>query len=183
MRDIQQFAQTYKIAILTGFVGMILGIIIFVGVRLLFQPNDQVHYHANFAVFIDGKRQEFKDFRYFEEVQSCAAHDTPRSRVHMHDNNDHIVHVHDFIVTWADFFTNIGWSLNDTLLFDGKTAYSAPQFVLNGQKTSSSDQQLQDEFAQIQSDAAEANKTQDPASCKGSEDVDFWAKTRRALWY
>lgn len=187
--------------------GLLVGVVGLTAIRFALQPSHEVHYHANFAVFIHGQREQFKGFQYYQEEASCSAKDTPQSRVHMHDNNNHIVHVHDTRVTWADLFNNLGWVLGDHLVSDGIHAYQDGQggklsFVLNGKPTASiadeviksedrllisfggEDQDgLNQQFKQIESDAHQFNEQKDPAACKGPEDTGLWPRLERALWF
>ena len=51
--------------------------------------------------------------RYMEDVASCygGAGSNPRERVHFHENNPDVVHVHAAGATWGHLFQNLGWSL------------------------------------------------------------------------
>ena len=104
-------------------VGVVAGILLFGLVRFVGQPDDSVHYHANFGVYIQGERRTFEGTQYYQEIASCSAKENPQGRVHMHDNIGHVVHVHADLVTWSNFFSILGWSLNEKVLFDGKTVY------------------------------------------------------------
>jgi hypothetical protein len=187
-------------------IGLALGIVLFGLVRFVFLPTQEVHYHANFAVFINGERQQFNGPQYYQEIASCTTHDTPQSRVHMHDNVSHIVHVHDKLVTWGNLFTVLGWSLHEKSLFDGTHVYTDGQeshlrFMLNGRPVlsianeviqsedrllvsfGSADQKtLEQQYAQIESDAGEFNRKLDPASCRGLQQADVWNRLRAAFW-
>lgn len=187
--------------------GALCGVLLFGLVRFAWQPSDSVHYHASFAVFINGERILFKDQVYYQEIASCNTSATPQSLVHMHDQNNHIVHVHRDLMTWADFFAVLGWSLNDRMVFDGKKAYldgqgGRLQFILNNRPTysvaneviksedrllisfSNQDQKtLGEQYAQIPRDAGKFNATKDPAACRGPEDESLWRRIERALWF
>jgi len=132
----------------------LLGIMTFVAFRFITYKSTDVHYHANFGLYINGQRDEFKSFTFYEEVQSCTVHDptNPRTRVHMHDQNNGLIHVHAEGATWGYFFANLGYTLGDKLIetdsvFDnaknkGYTIYADGKdgnklsFILNGKKTS-----------------------------------------------
>lgn len=187
--------------------GVVLGALIIGLVRFVGMQSDETHYHANMAVFINGKKQDFKGPQYYQEVSACDEHASPLGRVHMHDENPGLVHVHDTVVTWGDLFTNLGWSLNNSMIYDGKDAYINDQggklsFVLNGKQTRSianeiigdkdrllisygteDDAILQKEFAQVASDAKKADTTADPSTCQGPEHEDTWTKLRKAFWF
>lgn len=174
----------------------LLGAVSFVGYRYATYKSDNVHYHANFALYIDGNKDNFKDMTFYEEVQACASddHDSPTSRVHMHDENPALIHVHAHAVTWGHFFANIGYTLGDTLVKNDANTYvdgvdgNKLTFILNGQPTSSVANRLiksedtllitygKEDAATIKSrydaiprDAPKANTTYDPASCSGGQ--------------
>ena len=134
-------------------------------------------------------------------------HASPLGRVHLHEQNPGLVHVHDAVVTWADLFANIGWALSNSMLYDGRTAYVGGQggtlsFVLNGRPTRSianeiigdrdrllidfstdDEAVLRQRAQQVPIDAARADETNDPAACQGPEHQDMWMRLRQALWF
>lgn len=57
--------RSIAIALAAGF---LLGAIWLVALRYVTYKNDAVHYHANFALYINGQREEFKSFTYYEEI-------------------------------------------------------------------------------------------------------------------
>src|SRR6185295_4220253 len=62
-----------------------------------------------------------------------------KGRVHMHDNVNDVIHVHDKAVTYGDFFTNLGWAIGPDFVFTDKglVSNSADKqwtFMLNGSK-------------------------------------------------
>lgn len=122
--------------------GLLLGALLILGIRFVsYKPADHVHYHANFAVYINGVREQFKDPSYYEDVMACAPtgnNITPAERAHMHENINDAVHVHDHAVTWGQLFTNLGWSLGDNFIKTRTTMYTASDnsqlhIMLNGQ--------------------------------------------------
>jgi hypothetical protein len=176
-------------------------------VRFLVTPHDEVHYHANVAVFINGQREEFRGAQYYQEVAACDQHDSPLGRVHLHDKNSHVVHVHDSVVTWGELFMNLGWSLNNSMVYDGHTPYINGQggelhFILNDKPTRSianeiigdrdrllisygteDDAALQKQFSQVESDAKHFDETADPAACQGPHHEDIWTRLRQAFFF
>jgi hypothetical protein len=186
--------------------GVILGVVAIGLVRFVASNHDETHYHANVAVFINGQKQDFKGPQYYQEISACDEHASPLGRVHLHDENPGLVHVHDTVVTWADLFTNLGWSLTNTMLYDGHKAYVNDEsgkltFILNGKQTrsianevigdqdhllisygSEDDATLQKEFAEVPSDAKKADTTADPAACQGPEHKDVWTRLRQAFF-
>jgi hypothetical protein len=122
--------------------GLLLGALIVLGIRFATYKPVQVHYHANFAVYINGKREEFKGPQYYQEVAVCSSTNDihmPQQRTHMHDNINSVIHVHDHSVTWGQFFENLGWYVGpDFIQKDDGTRYVADDtnklnVVINGQ--------------------------------------------------
>ena len=62
--------------------GLILGALVILGIRFAMYSPKHTHYHANFAVYINGQREEFKKPTYYEDVATCTAYDniTPAER-------------------------------------------------------------------------------------------------------
>jgi hypothetical protein len=179
--------------------------------RLAFAPlAPATHHHANWAVFVDGERLDLSDDRYMEEISACTASDEgilPSQRIHMHENNDHIVHVHHEGATWGALMANLGMALGDDYLYtaDGDR-YEAGDgyrlvFVLNGIQvpsvhnrvvqsadrllisyTRDPEGALNREYPLVPDDAAEYNERMDPASCAGHGDLPFLTRLRLAFW-
>ncbi len=107
--------------------GLLLGVLILLVIRLATYHPEHVHYHANFAVYFNGQREEFKGQQYYQEVAICSASggiNIPQQRAHMHDNVNSVVHVHDHAVTWGQFFENLGWVVGpDFIETDNGTKY------------------------------------------------------------
>lgn len=92
--------------------GIFIGALVVLAIRLVTYKPTQVHYHANFALYINGQREEFKGAQYYQEVAVCSTTTdiaTPLERAHMHNNVNSVLHVHDHAVTWGQFFENLGW--------------------------------------------------------------------------
>lgn len=189
-------------------VGFILGIVSLAALRFITFKSDAVHYHANFALYINGQHDEFKNFSFYEEVQACNTNDKDnvKARVHMHDENNHLIHVHANGVTWSQFFTNLDYALGDNLIKTDKGVYVDGQdgnkltFMLNGKETGTiadtviksedvllinygkDDQStLQKRYDDIPRDAHQANMEHDPATCSGSHDLTFVQRLKHAV--
>ncbi len=188
-------------------IGLLLGATLIAGLHYIQFAGDGVHHHANFAVYVDGERQEFDNFTFYEEIQACSPGDElqPSSRAHMHEMVNSVVHVHDEGVTWGHFFANLGYSLSDEALETRDAVYIDDEggelrFILNGQATNvvanqligdgdkllidySSDatSQLQARFDDIPGDAESYNQTEDPGSCSGSGQLPFGQRVLRAV--
>ncbi len=197
-----------KRVIAAGVIGFLLGALWLIAVRFVTWRTDNVHYHANFALYINDEREMFDNFTFYEEVQACVgdAVNDPRTRVHMHDNVNHVVHVHDAAATWGAFFANLGYTLGDELLrtrdelyIDGENGNKLT-FVLNGEEVGSianrtiesedvllisygksSSAELDERYGSIITDAAEYNTRNDPSSCTGSQEATFGERLREAI--
>src|SRR5690606_33041163 len=112
-------------------------------IRFVTYEDKRVHYHGNFALYVNGMRDEFKSSTFYEETQSCSADEIrPKQRVHLHDQKPHVVHVHDEGSTWGHLFANLGYGLSgksiqtDSGVFvDGQDGNQLT-FILNGKEVS-----------------------------------------------
>ena len=167
--------------------------------------SDQPHYHADFAVYINGVPFDFDRPGYYEEVTACSDSeaDRPQSRAHLHAPNPGIVHVHDQAVTWAHFLSNLGIVLAGDYLATSTNAYIPSgqkqlRFILNGQPISypssqvirSEDillidygndpvEQVEARYNNIEPKASIANQENDPYGCFGSNEI---MTTSQRLW-
>jgi hypothetical protein len=182
-------------------VGLIIGALVILGIRFVTYKPERVHYHANFAVYINGLREQFKGAQYYQEVAVCSADKIhlPPQRAHMHDNMNSVIHVHDHTVTWGQFFENLGWIVGPNFIqtADG-TMYvendnSKLHILINGQDYTDltpitntvikdrdrllvsfgdiDNRTLQQEYSTVPTTAKHYDEAQDPASCAGEEDV------------
>jgi hypothetical protein len=180
---------------------LVLGALVVLGVRFITYKPDSVHYHANFALYINGQREEFKGARYYTEIAECVLSNemVPAERAHMHDNVNDVVHVEDHSVTWGQFFINVGWIMGPTAIIapDG-TIYtekdtSKLHLVLNGldytdfgglqnvvihdkdkllvSYGNESNSVLQKQSSVIPSTAQKYDMSKDPASCGGHDNM------------
>ena len=186
---------------------VVIGMLLAFMLRFTFVDSNAVHYHANFALYVNGVRDEFKSPTFYEEIAACSeGHGDPKSRAHMHDNESDVIHVHDSAVTWGHFFSNISYSVSDKVLAtddgtfidgaDGKKLH----FILNGKEVSaianrvvkSEDKLLVDygsddlatlsgRFGTISSSAHEHNTEPDPASCSGGTQESIKDRFKRTL--
>lgn len=188
--------------------GLLAGALLLVAIRFVtLKPPEAVHYHANFALYVNGERDEFKGPGYYEEVSACSAEhqDNPKSRTHMHDNVNHIVHVHDNAVTWGQFFANFGYTLGDKVLKTNDGVFVDSKggklnFILNGKETDfianrvigdedvllisfgqNKPTQLKALYGTVETDAGEYNAAQDPAACAGDEEFTFSDRLKQAI--
>jgi hypothetical protein len=179
--------------------GAIVGVLLFVAARFFFlPPPPSVHYHANFALFVDGQRVDLSGDHYMEDVTACAGDPAgirPQDRAHLHNHEADVVHVHHNAATWSALFTNLGFGLGDDYLIldDGRRFFSGEEgrsvkFFLNGEQvlemanrtirsedrvlvsvgTETPEQALATQYATVASTAGEYNTRQDPAGCAGN---------------
>lgn len=182
------------------------------GLRFFIAQPEETHYHSNFAVYINGEREEFDLPTYYEEVAACttAYHDNPKGRVHMHGQINDVIHVHDQRVTYGNFFQNIGWGIGKNYLSTLDGTFVADDehdltFMLNGEEIdsvtnrvignldkllvsygSASDEELQRQYETVADTAEETNKYQDPGSCGGLNGAghdSFGNKLKRATFW
>lgn len=198
-----------QLLILATLLGFVLGVFGFVGYRIAaYEPNAEVHYHADFTLYIDGQRDEFKSFTFYEEVEACGLHgqDNAKGRAHMHGQVNHVVHVHSNAVTWGHFFANMGYTLGDEVVANDNNAFADDQsgkklsFILNGKETDNianrviksadtllinygdEDQQtIKKRFDDIPRGAKKANESTDPGACGASEEITLGKKLRAVL--
>jgi len=191
-------------------IGFVAGILVFIGLRFwLVKPAAETHYHANFAVYINGQREEFAGPGYYEEIAACttAYDNNVKGRSHMHDNVNDVIHVHDKRVTYQDFFENLGWSIGPDYIHTDTTLYSnsdtsTVKYMLNGRLVDRvddtiigdkdrllvsygpTDEDVNAQFKTVASSAAKVDAQQDPATCaglNGPADTSFSARLKRAI--
>lgn len=177
-------------------IGVLIGILGLLVIRFATYNPETTHYHANFAVYINGQREQFKDPSYYEEVKICdLGGSTPQSRTHMHDEENGVVHVHDKAVTWGQFFENLGWMIGPDFIRTRSTLYTTDathqlNIMLNGEDltgiTNLTNQVIDDkdrllisygpadsklldkEYQTVPDDAGVYDTRNDPSSCGGS---------------
>jgi len=178
--------------------GLLIGALVVLGIRFAtYTGPQQPHYHANFAVYINGSREQFAEASYYVEEVACAANGPiqPGQRAHMHDHINSLIHVHDDGTTWGQFFENIGWYVGpDFVQTRSGTMYKAGSdsklhIMLNGSDYTGlgpitdqvigdrdrllvsfgdiSDTQLKQEYKTVPATAHHYDITPDPASCSG----------------
>jgi hypothetical protein len=176
-------------------------------------PLPVVHHHANWAVWIHGERVDLSHDRYMEDVAACGASDhlqiAPENRVHMHENNQDVVHVHHGGATWGHLMQNIGWGLGaDWIITDEGRVFNGSDggelhFILNGFTVPPANNRvieagdrllisygtedyghlMYDRFTTVADDAESFDATFDPAGCSGHAEETFRERLRRAFWF
>lgn len=180
-------------------IGLLVGALAILAIRFFTYMPTGTHYHANFAVFINGERELFKGDKYYEETAAtgCSLNPVadPVERAHMHGEVNDVVHVHDELVTWANFFENIKWGLGDTYLKTRDAIYMPDgekklTFILNGKTVENiagsiigdEDQllisygksdvaELQAQYDAVAHTAHDVDVAKDPASCSAGSNV------------
>lgn len=193
--------------------GALLGVLTFVGVRAMAAPHPHaVHYHANWAIWIDGERVDLSAPRFMEDLAACSAAPggiSAETRVHMHDGNHDVVHVHHEGATWGHLLANLGWGAGSDWIMrdDGRLHRSDVgarlSWILNGMEVFPAHNRviapgdrlllsfggeptelLTDErFPTVATDAAEYDATMDPAGCMGHGPEATGSRLRRAFWF
>lgn len=142
-------------AVIFILVGLVLGFgILYVGVQSEVGTSEgDFHEHADFAVVVDGVKLDFSGAKYMH-AEPCAveglkifpealAHGSSlelSDKVHMHNFNGNVVHVHEEGITWHDFFDSLGLDIADRITQEGKMLGSEGgqvTFVLNGEQKDS----------------------------------------------
>ncbi len=182
-----------------GITGVLIGMLLILGIRFVsYQPPKEVHYHANFAVYVDDKQEQFSNPLLYEEISECSisTEKKPGERAHLHENIKDVVHVEDSAVTWGNFFQNINWNVSDKYLDTSEdllvnTETNKVTYVLNGEEVSNitnkvigdkdrllvsygtaSKDEINKQFSTVPSSAEKYNVTKDPASCSGGHSED-----------
>jgi hypothetical protein len=193
--------------------GIVAGMVLIGTARLVTQEdaNHGVHYHANWAVYIDGQRLDLTDDRFMVDVYQCSIDPTRQSaedRVHMHEGNHDVIHVHAAGVTWGHLLENLGFGYGDDYLYTNtgryqNTAERTLKLILNGNQIQSirrqpirdqdrllisygvetAEEVISTQFQQVAADAGEYNHRPDPASCSGQHEETFGDRFRRAFWF
>lgn len=84
-----------------------------------YSPPKEIHYHAGFVVFDEGKKIDFSDGKYMY-IKPCSVNENKKltkeeeqmERAHLHDNVGDVVHVEAEDSKWGDLFANISYSID-----------------------------------------------------------------------
>ncbi len=193
--------------------GIVIGAVVLGVARLLaLPPAHATHYHANFAVFVNGQRLDLTDTRFMEDISKCKAdpmQQDPVDRVHLHSGDHDVVHVHAPATSWANLFTNLQMALGNEWvvlpsgealrLMEGKSLH----FVLNGVPVDGianrairsrdrllvsygaekADALVATQFAAVKDNAGEFNEKPDPSTCSGPHAPTLGERLRQAFWF
>jgi hypothetical protein len=192
--------------------GIVIGALAILAIRFFtYEPPKETHYHANFAVYINGQQEKFQNKQYYEEVQMCVLKGPtkPEARAHMHDGVYDVAHVEDEAATWGHFFTNLGWTIGGNFIQtrDGTMYVTQDQnklyVQLNGQDYTGfgsianmviknedrllisygdiDKATLQKQYDAIPATAKKYNSTKDPSTCGGDTEGSFKDRIRHLL--
>lgn len=84
------------------------------------KPSEEIHYHAGFLVYIDGKLQDYTDPTY-TLINPCTVGETKqkvdeqKEKAHLHIGAGDVVHVEALHAVWSDLFKNIGVTLPENI--------------------------------------------------------------------
>ncbi|MEO8540217.1 MAG: hypothetical protein ABI577_10795 [bacterium] len=73
------------------------------------QGKVPTHQHADFLVMIRGQKFDFNQPQFVSHADGKELSDF----VHIHEPRYTVVHVHQTLTKWDDFFTSLGFTLND----------------------------------------------------------------------
>jgi hypothetical protein len=191
-------------------VGALAGIVAISALRFALVPVEEpTHYHANFALFVNGERVDLSADEYMEDVATCVVGETvhPRARAHLHNNDPNVAHVHHEGVTWGHLLANLGFGLGDDhlamdderILVDGGEntlkfiLNGAPQYAVHNELIRPGDRLLisygpeteaeviRAQAPQVPADAEEFDRRIDPAGCAGPAEPGLWDRIRHAF--
>lgn len=150
------------------------------------------HFHANFALYINGERVDFSGDEFQEDVAGCSLSGKvfPKSRAHLHENNPDTIHVHDDGVAWGHFFANNGFTFGEKFISSNQeevfisSGERKLHFILNGEVTTNpfndliasedrllivywleTPEEIEELYKTVSSNAGEYNSKYDPGSC------------------
>lgn len=115
-------------SLITHTVALVAGLLIAItGIKfvLTLTPATEFHEHADIAVFLNGQRFDLSQQKYMSTVPCGPAADrhaedtdSLRDKVHLHDGNGRVIHVHYPGVTYGEFFESLGMMFSDGRLVD-----------------------------------------------------------------
>ncbi len=70
--------------------------------------EDKVHVHSDFVMYLDGEQYDLSDDKY-----QSGGEQVLHKHVHLHDNDDDVIHRHDHGITLENFFTSLGFTLTN----------------------------------------------------------------------
>lgn len=74
---------------------------------------DEVHVHSDFVLFLNGEKVDLSDDKYQSQASQIL-----HTHIHLHDNNDEVIHRHDHDITLGDFFNSLDFTLTNECITD-----------------------------------------------------------------
>lgn len=195
-----------------GLIGLVVGVVGLGTIRFVTVPPPHVtHHHANWAVFVDGHRLDLTAERFMEDVASCRTSPEairPQDRIHLHEGDADVVHVHHPASTWGQLLANLGMAAGEdflrtpdgtlhvadgarsvTWIRNGRQEFDLANEVVRSEDrvvlsvgTATPAEVLESQFSLVADDAAEHNERADPASCMGGHEPEtLGARLKRAF--
>lgn len=93
------------------------------------EARQPTHWHADFALFIDGQKFNFDQPQFISEEGNEIS-----PVVHMHEPRSGVVHVHYTGTTWDEFLRSIGFRLTDKTTPEGSAGAPACLAMPDGTK-------------------------------------------------
>jgi hypothetical protein len=75
--------------------------------------DDEVHVHADFIIVVNDEKLNLTADEYQSSIKQVL-----HKNVHLHDGDDHVVHRHADGITFAEFLSSLGFTLNNECLTD-----------------------------------------------------------------
>ncbi|MEX0782859.1 MAG: hypothetical protein WD557_09430 [Dehalococcoidia bacterium] len=91
------------------------------------QARVPVHWHADFALFIEGEQYDFNQDEFFSTEDELV-----NANVHIHAPRINVVHVHRSLTTWDEFLRSIGFELTDKTTIAGQAGQPLNLKLPNG---------------------------------------------------
>ncbi len=167
-------------------IGFLLGFLVLaIALRLEVSNSEDVdfHEHADFALFIDGEKFDFSDFRYmsnepckitsnslFPSVYAHGGEATGgglEAAVHLHNGKGGTIHVHKPGITYEDFFASIGMSFHDNAFVDAdgnryeKNSEKKFSFIINGKRVDSIESEQVRDLDRVLISYGDRNRTEE----------------------
>ena len=112
--------------------------------------HEEVHVHSDFALYINDKQIHFTDDKYQSTTNHVLLED-----MHLHDNDDEVIHRHADGITLVQFLASLGYTLTEDCLTNdtGEEFCTDEDHVLalyvNGEKISPLNNYINQEEDQI----------------------------------
>ncbi len=117
--------------------------------------SENFHEHADFAVYINGKKIDFSQAKY-QSTKDAQGKEQERDQfVHLHDGNGDVIHLHKAGITLGYFFKTLGMEFTkDCFKLDNGQSYCTDtnrelQLFVNGQKNDQMDQYVPQDLDRI----------------------------------